>query len=185
MACKEDRYAIGDRIYLIRQMPPRLAVPVEVYLAKTLGPALLQAFATTGATSDGAFAVAVGILAERLDEAGLTSMLHKVFRHVGIQGQVIRVCDESNDDGIDEWFTGRNKELWQVLLQALRVNFADFFDGNPFFSTVANRLKDGILPTSPTSTSTSGVPVSQNQPLPRLQKFRGWHLLDRRSRRHA
>src|SRR5574343_400604 len=126
MGCKEDRYPVGDRVYLIRQMPPRLAVPVEVFLAKTLGRPLFEGFASGKLKLDGAFAMMVSLFTERLEEDDLLKTMQTVFRYVGIDGKVIRICEEANNDGLDEHFAGLNKELWQVFIKALQVNFADF-----------------------------------------------------------
>lgn len=164
MACKEDRFTLGDRVYLIRQMPPRLAIPVEVYLAKTIGEPLFKAFAENGLKSDGAFSVAIGLFAERLDDVGLLRSMQSVFRYVGIMDKVVRICVEGDAGaGIDEWFSGRNKEIWEVFVKALEVNFADFFGGSFSLSSLVGKLSPGPQPNLQTSTSISGDPVSQTQ----------------------
>lgn len=165
MACKEDRYVCGDRAYVIRQMPPRLAVPVEVFLGKTLGQPIFKAFSTGSLDAEGAMAVAIGLFAERLDDEALLRVMHSVFRYVGIEGKVIRICEESGSDGIDTHFQGRNREMWQVFLKALQVNFADFFVGALSPSSLFSRLRASMPSPSPTtmSTSTSGDPVSPTQ----------------------
>jgi hypothetical protein len=144
-------------------MPPRLAIPVEVYLAKTLGQPLFKAFAEAELSGEGALAMAMGIFAERIDDAGLLRAMQSVFRFVGIQGEAIRICEESDTGGIDERFQGRNLELWQVFIKALQVNFADFFGGSPLTSTLFAKLKGLITQSRQMSTSTSGDPVSANQ----------------------
>lgn len=160
MACKEDRYECGGRVYLIRQMPPRLAIPVEVYLAKTLGQPLFKAFATSELSGEGALAMAMGIFAERIEDASLLKTMHSVFRFVGIQDGMVRVCEENDGGaGIDTAFMGRNLELWQVFTKALQVNFADFFGGSPLTSTLFAKLKGLIMQSPQTSTSTSGGPA--------------------------
>lgn len=164
MACKEDRFECGGRIYLIRQMPPRVALPVQVYLAKTLGQPLIKAFATSELTGEGALAMAVGMFAEKLEDTELLRTMQAVFRFVGIQGEVIRICEDGDHGaGIDTHFAGRNLELWQVFAKAVRVNFADFFGESPWASTLAAKLKGLITPNRQTSTSTSGDPVSASQ----------------------
>lgn len=163
MACKEDRYTVGDRTYLIRQMPPRLSVPVQVFLAKTLGRPLFEGFATGKLQLDGAVAMVVALFTDRLDDASLLKTMHTVFRYVGIDGKVIRICEESNADGIDEHFAGRNKELWQVFIKALQVNFADFFGDGRWLSSFKSLLMARLSSNLPTSTSTSGGPASQTQ----------------------
>lgn len=165
MPCKEDRYDCGGRVYLIRQMPPTVAVPVQVYLAKSLGQSLFKAFASTDLSGEGALAMAVGILAERLDDAELMRHMRTVFRYVGILDEVTRICPEtgSADEGIDRWFLGRTFEMWKVFAKALQVNFADFFGGNPLVSTLLSKLKGQLTSSLQTSTSTSGAPASANQ----------------------
>lgn len=166
MACKEDRYALGDRTYLIRQMPPRQAVVVEVFLAKTLGRPLFQAFSTgaLAAASEDPTAMAIGLFADRLDDVGLMKTMQSVFRYVGILDKCIRVCEDNDDGvGIDQWFEGRNRELWQVFIKALGVNFGDFFVGALSLSSLGTKLRATILPSLPTSTSSSGGPASVSQ----------------------
>jgi hypothetical protein len=161
MACKEDRFECGNRVYLIRQMPPRLAVPMEVYLAKTLGQPMFKAFSTAELSSEGAMALAVGLFTERLDDAQLLKMMQTAFRFVGIKDVIIRICEENDGgEGLDTHFVGRNRELWQVFIKVLQVNFADFFVGALSPSSLFAKLRATILPKQSTSTSSSGDPAS-------------------------
>lgn len=164
MACKEDRYPLGDRVYFIRQMPPRLALKVETYLVKMVGQPLFKAFASEGFSLEAATAVALGAFADRLDADEMLKAMHSVFRFTGIDGKCIRVCEENDREcaGIDEYFQGRNKELLQVFIQALRVNFSDFFDGLPSLSNVWSKMRGLIIPGSQTSTLGSSDPSSPN-----------------------
>lgn len=163
MACKEDRYTLGDRTYYIRQMPPRLALKVEAYLVKMVGQPLFKAFSTKGFNLEATTAVALGAFADRLDDEELLKAMYAVFRFVGIDGVCVRVCEESDHacEGIDKNFQGRNKELLQVFIQALRVNFNDFFAGLPSLSTVWSRMRGLITLDSQTSTPGSFDPSSQ------------------------
>lgn len=165
MACKEDRFPLGDRVYFIRQMPPRLAFKVEVFLAKTIGQPLFKAFATDELSGTGAIAVAIGLFAERLDEEEILKVIHSTFRYVGIDGVCVRIIEEADKAcaGLDTHFMGRNRELLQVLGQALKVNFADFFDGLPSLSTLLSKLRGQVSSASQTSTHGSSDPSSQTQ----------------------
>lgn len=165
MACKEDLYKVGDRAYLIRQMPPRLALQVEVYLAKTVGQPLLKAFTAGELTGEKALTVAIGLFAEKLDVDEMLKTMHNVFRFVGIQDVCIRILEENDRacQGLDVHFAGRNRELLQVFAQALKVNFADFFAGLPFLSNLAAKAKGLASSASQISTPISSDPSSQTQ----------------------
>lgn len=56
--------------------------------------------------------------------AGMATM-ETVFKYV--------TCDGKRVD-INATFTGRNKELWQVFIAALRFNFSDFLPAGLFAS---------------------------------------------------
>jgi hypothetical protein len=164
MACKEDRYPLGDRAYFIRQMPPRLAFKVEVWLAKTIGQPLFKAFASDELTVEAAFGLALGLFAERIDDDSALRMMHHIFRYVGIDGVCVRICEEVSSDGIDTHFQGRNKELLQVFAQALKVNFKDFFAELPSISSLLSKFQGRNSSGSQTLTSGSSDPLSQNLP---------------------
>ena len=160
MAIKEDRYTTADRVYLIRQMPPVKAVKVELIIAKAVGEPVFKAFtAGEAAGSEQLIAAAIGLLTARVSEAELLTAMVAVFEHVGIDGKKVRICENGSSTGIDEAFQGRNKELWQVFIAALRVNYADFFQGDLSPSSLIAKLKGSNLSSQPTSTGTSGGPA--------------------------
>lgn len=168
MSCKEDQYTLNGRTYVIRQLPARLSLQVEIFLAKVLGPSVFGALASFDEfhKSD-AVAAAIGILTEKISESDLLKTMQTIFRYVGIQAVTIRICEESdNGDGIDKHFSGRNKELWQVFIKALEVNFKDFFDASLLaLKSIQKNLKsqDGVQSQPQTSTSTSGDQSLVNQ----------------------
>jgi hypothetical protein len=164
MAIKEDRYTTDDRVYLIRQMPPVKAVKVELIIAKAVGEPVFKAF-TAGEAAGSAqiITAAIGLLTARVSEADLLTAMTAVFEHVGIDGKKVRVCEGGSNAGIDEAFQGRNKELWQVFLAALRVNFADFFQGDLSLSSLIATVQGSTPSSQPTSTGTSSDPASVSQ----------------------
>lgn len=120
---------IKDRTYYFGTLPASKAITVEVAVAKVVGEPLFKAFVASkngGATQDAeaAGAAAMGLLASRMDSAELLQTMSTVFEHVtyGTGTEQPRRIGS-----IDEAFTGRNRELWQVFIGALRFNFADFF----------------------------------------------------------
>lgn len=159
MACKEDRYTCGGRIYLIRQMPPTQALKVEVFLLRTLGEPLLRSASQGSSTAT--FTAAIGLLTSRLDEEELTRVMATVFQYVGILDQAIRICEKGDvaGAGLDTHFLGKNKDLWLVFVEALRVNFADFFGESLSLSSLLERVKGLTQSSPPTSTGTSGDPA--------------------------
>lgn len=114
---------IGERTYSFGTIPALEAVQVEIAVAQVIGEPLFKAFASAGksdmsdAEKEAAGTAAIGLLLAKMDAAKLTETMQTVFKYVSIGNQ--RVV-------IDRDFTGRNKELWQVFLAALRFNFADF-----------------------------------------------------------
>lgn len=162
MALKEDRYSVGDRVYLIRQMPPVKAIKVELIIAKAIGEPLFKAFTAGEADgADQAIAAAVGLLTARVSESDLLAAMTMVFEHVGILDKKNRICGDGG--GIDDSFQGRNRELWQVFVAALRVNFADFFQGDLSPSNLFAKMKGSSPSPAPTSTGTSGDPAQVSQ----------------------
>jgi hypothetical protein len=163
MAIKEDTFKTDDRVYLIRQMPPVKAVKVELIIAKAVGEPIFKAFtAGEGAKSAQVMTAAVGLLTAKVSEAELLTAMTAVLEHVGIDGKKVRICENGSSAGIDEAFQGRNKELWQVFLAALRVNFADFFQGDLSLSSLIATVQGSSQSSQPTSTGTSSDPASVN-----------------------
>jgi hypothetical protein len=145
---------IGGRTFSFGLIPPTKALHVEVAIGRVIGEPLFKAL--TGA--DGQIGdskeqllqvgvSAVGMMAAKMDADELQRTMETVFEYVTVDGERVE---------IDRDFVGRNKELWQVFIKGLQVNFADFFDGLHF------DLPQGVLsklkPSSPrTSTGTSSV----------------------------
>lgn len=114
-----NRYETGGRVYSFGVIPPTKAVLLEIEIARLIGEPLFKAF-TTGAETDfkEAGAVAIGLLCSKADGESFLKMLRTVFEHTSCDGQRIEM---------DATFVGRNREMLQVFIQALRFNFADFF----------------------------------------------------------
>lgn len=125
----------GGRLFSFGMMPPTDAIRVEVSLVKAIGEPLLRAFIKAQEISkDQKFAnlaelksnpevldtvsKAMGTISARMDAEDLLKTMGLVFDRIVCNGQPIN---------IDATFVGRNKELWQVFMEGLRVNFADFF----------------------------------------------------------
>ena len=118
-----NQLQINDRTYTFGTVPPVEAIRVEVAIARVIGEPLFKAF-TDGnvkdqAAANEAAAAAIGLLASKMDADELLATMGTVFKYVGIAGQKTTV--DINAD-----FMGRNRELWQVLIAALKFNFADF-----------------------------------------------------------
>jgi hypothetical protein len=65
-----------------------------------------------------------------MDANELITTMETVFKYVNVDGKRVEV---------NATFTGRNKELWQVFIAALRFNFSDFLpDG--LFASVQSKL---------------------------------------------
>lgn len=130
---QENQKIIGDRTYTFGTIPPIEAIVVEVAIAKVIGEPLFRAFMDskkTGNTEEEmnmAGGVAIGMLASKMEAKDLVSTMQTVFQYVGIAGVKTRV--DINAD-----FMGRNREVWQVFIAALRFNFSDFLPASLFAS---------------------------------------------------
>lgn len=122
---------IGERTYSFGTIPPVEAVRVEVAIARVIGEPLFKAFMDakkTGSTekdAEQAGATAIGLLLSKMDADELLATMETVFKYVTCDGKRVE---------INATFAGRNKELWQVFIAALRFNFSDFLPAGLFAS---------------------------------------------------
>lgn len=144
---------IGGRTFAFGLMPATKALRVEVAIARVIGEPLFKALTGAdekiGDSKEQLLQVgvaAVGMMTSRMDADELQRTMETVFEYVTVDGERI--------GNIDATFTGRNKELWQVFIKGLEVNFADFFDG--LRSALPHGALSKLKPSSPqTSTGTS------------------------------
>lgn len=122
---------IGGRTFSFGVIPAIEAVKVEIAIARVIGEPLFKAFMDakkTGSTeqeAEQAGATAIGLLLSKMNADELLETMETVFKYV--------TCDGRRVD-INATFTGRNKELWQVFIAALRFNFSDFLPEGLFAS---------------------------------------------------
>jgi len=118
---------IGGRKWSFGTIPATQAVRVEVAIASVIGEPLFKVFTEideaggTGISREKqitAATAALGLLTTRMDADKLLTTMKTVFDHCSCDGKPV---------DIDQTFNGRNKDLWEVFLEALKVNFADFF----------------------------------------------------------
>lgn len=127
----ENTKQIGERTYSFGTIPPVEAVRVEVAVARVIGEPLFKAFMDakkTGSTekdAEQAGATAIGLLLSKMDADELLATMETVFKYVTCDGKRVE---------INATFAGRNKELWQVFIAALRFNFSDFLPAGLFAS---------------------------------------------------
>lgn len=114
---------IGGRVYSFGVIPPVEAIHVECAVGAVIGESLFK-FLVSGAAKASneeqmaALGPAIGLIMSKMEPAKLVETIGTVFKYVGVDGK--RECSLSAD------FHGRNKEVWQVFVAALRFNFADF-----------------------------------------------------------
>lgn len=127
---------IGDRTFTFGTIPAMEAVKVEVAVARVIGEPLFKAFMDakkTGSTekdAEQAGATAIGLLLSKMDADELLATMDTVFKYVSCDGKRVE---------INATFTGRNKDLWQVFIAALRFNFSDFLPAG-LFASVQNAV---------------------------------------------
>jgi|GEM_PF-2070050 hypothetical protein len=124
---------IGGRTFSFGLVPPTRAIVVEVAIARVIGEPLFKALtgadAEIGDSKEQLLQVgvaAVGMMASKMDATELLTTMQTVFEFITVDGERIN---------IDRDFVGRNRELWQVFIKGLQVNFSDFFDGLHFDSS--------------------------------------------------
>lgn len=128
---------IGDRTFSFGTIPAVEAVKVEIAIARVIGEPLFKAFMEakkTGSTeedAEAAGATAIGMLLSKMNADELIITMETVFKYVSVDGKRI---------DINATFTGRNKELWQAFLAALRFNFSDFLPEG-LFASVQSKLQ--------------------------------------------
>ena len=134
----DKQQKIGDRTYSFGTIPALEAVRVEVSVARVIGEPLFKAFmdakktGSSEADAEQAGAAAIGLLLSKMDADELLVTMDTVFKYVS--------CDGKRVD-INVTFTGRNKELWQVFVGALRFNFSDFLPEGLFVSVPSKAKK--------------------------------------------
>ena len=134
----DKQQTIGGRTYSFGTIPALEAVRVEVSVARVIGEPLFKAFmdakktGSSEADAEQAGAAAIGLLLSKMDADELLVTMETVFRYVS--------CDGKRVD-INQTFTGRNKELWQVFVGALRFNFSDFLPEGLFVSVPSKAKK--------------------------------------------
>lgn len=124
---------VGTRTFTFGTIPAMDAIGVEVAIARVVGEPLFKAFTeAANQTGEGAkldpkkaAAIAVGLIASKLDAKELQATMLTVFTYVSCDGQRV---------DINSHFTGRNRELWEVFIGALKFNFSDFLAGSLFDS---------------------------------------------------
>ena len=127
----ENSKQLGDRTFSFGTLPAAEAVKVEVAIARVIGEPLFKAFmdskktGSTEADAEQAGATAIGLLLSKMNADDLLATMETVLKYVS--------CDGKRVD-MNVTFTGRNKELWQVFIAALRFNFSDFLEGGLFDS---------------------------------------------------
>jgi hypothetical protein len=123
------------RKFSFGMIPPMEAIGVEVSIVGVIGEPLFRALMIAGNKEKVAamskqeqdklgadvVGMAIGLLASRLDAEELKKTIRIVFKYVGTSESV------SIAETIDQVFMGKNRQLWEVFIYALRFNFTDFF----------------------------------------------------------
>lgn len=125
---------IGGRVFAFGTLSASQAVSVQVAIAKVIGEPLFKALAGgdfKGQDKEKLLEIggaAIALMASRMDAEELLKTMETVFACVMVDGQRVNMDSDASHGG----FTGKPKEMWQVFIKALQVNFADFFDGLRF-----------------------------------------------------
>lgn len=123
---------IGGRTFVFGMLPAMEAVKVARLLARALGPVLQSVVGISAAKGDepslaAALAPAIEGVSAALSEDELTGLVARMLTtvSVGTPPEPARPVHADRD------FGGRPRELWVVVVEALKVNFSDFFPASP------------------------------------------------------
>lgn len=128
---------LADRTFTFGQIPAMEAVRIEVAIARVIGEPLFKAFmdrkdaGADQAAMMHAAGAAVGLLTSKMNPDELVTTIEAVMKYVRVDGKRVEV---------NSAFTGRNKELWQVFIAALKYNFSDFFTDGLFGSALSEAV---------------------------------------------
>ncbi len=122
------------RLYSFGVIPPVDAIDIQVAIVRIFGEGVLRLLIGSGkdqAEQLGAFASAIKTIAAHPNARALKDeikeMLATAFKWVTVSMQGGRGAPVT----LETTFTGRNREMWMVFAEAVRVNFADFFPASP------------------------------------------------------
>lgn len=110
------QYSLNGRTFSIGILPATVALRVEVAIARVIGEPLFKALVEKK-TAEDVGGVVIGLLCSRMNADELEQTMDHVFKYVSCDGVPVI---------IDSTFTGRPREIWQVFIEALKFNFADF-----------------------------------------------------------
>lgn len=137
MKTDSNTLQLNGRAFSIGTLPAIEAIKVEVAVARVIGEPLFKAFVTKsgdgGAMNEESMgAMAVGMLMAKMNADELLATMQTVFAYVSCDGQRVE---------LNSTFTGRNREVWEVFIAALKFNFHDFFPESLFTSLPKEKLK--------------------------------------------
>lgn len=117
---------IGDKTFAIGTLPASTAIDVECIVARAIGESLFRVLAGADGTEEEqlkAAGQAIAALSMNLRAKEIKELFSLVFTVVTV-GDGVGPAAPIN---FDATFTGHPKMPWEVLIEALKVNFADFF----------------------------------------------------------
>jgi hypothetical protein len=147
---------IGGRTFTVTQLPPRRALKLLRRVVAVLGPPLAQGLSATSGrglkeVDLTALAPALEKLFEQLDDAELDALIDGALATARLDGKEVLPV-------FDLVFRGRLPDVFKLLVFALEVHFADFFDGTG--GGLLDALKAFASRTSTTSSGPSGASSS-------------------------
>lgn len=134
----DNQMVVKERTFSFGVIPPVEAIRVEVAVARVIGEPLFKAFMDSKKTgsseqdAEQAGATAIGLLMSKMDADELLATMETVFKYVSCDGKRVEM---------NATFAGRNKEVWQVFVGALRFNFSDFLPEGLFASVQSKVAK--------------------------------------------
>ncbi len=127
---------IGGRTFSFGMLSAKVGFRVQIGIIKVIGEPLFKMLLGSGAGTMGdaiskiqadptAFVAGMGLLSQRLDADEMDTLAETLFGSVRlsqtIEGKAV------GSPVTFETFQGKPKDIWLVMWEALRVNFADFF----------------------------------------------------------
>lgn len=145
---KAKTITIGGRRFDISRLPAETAIEVEFLLVSKVGEPMLKlaVAAESGVGEEEAIKIAsnaLGTVVRNLTAKETIALMKDVFAFVSCDGKPIE---------LNSTFADEPSQPWELLVEALKENFSDFFRGSLWGSIRKARVSGSTPPAPPTST---------------------------------
>ncbi len=136
----DNRTNIGGREVAVGFMSATEALKVFLAIVKICGEPIFKTVMNNKATQQEIGGAVIGLMAANLESEAVLNAMQTVFKYVSIEGARVTTID-------DAFSGGRTLQMLKVFIFALKVNYADFLDGELFASLKSMRQTPSPSPT--------------------------------------